>query len=188
MNDKNAGRPCTYMLRCSDGTLYTGWTNDITKRLAAHNAGKGAKYTKSRTPVELVYVEFFDVREAAMRREYAIKQLSRTQKLSLIGSECCSSLSGPGAALLSHRVVMRLPPRHAVPPPTPGAVPPGNQIRASLPLHYSARPGLSAQQRPRLPEVPLLQISRLLCPRLAAGPSGIRIQTASKIRRWFRKE
>lgn len=106
-----------------------------------------------------------------------------------------SPLSGPGAtllshrvALLSHRVVMRLPPRHAVPPPTPGAVPPGNQIRASLPLHYSARPGLSAQQRPRLPEVPLLQISRLLCPRLAAGPSGIRIQTASKIRRWFRKE
>lgn len=98
-----------------------------------------------------------------------------------------SPLSGPGAALLSHRVVMRLPPRHAVPPPTPGAVPPGNQIRASLPLHYSARPGLSAQQRPRLPEVPLLQISRLLCPRLAAGPSGIRIQTASKIRRWFRK-
>ena len=99
-----------------------------------------------------------------------------------------SPLSGPGATLLSHRDVMRLPPRHAVPPPTPGAVPPGNQIRASLPLHYSARPGLSAQQRPRLPEVPLLQISRLLCPRLAAGPSGIRIQTASKIRRWFRKE
>lgn len=86
MNDKNAGRPCTYMLRCSDGSLYTGWTNDITKRLAAHNAGKGAKYTKSRTPVELVYVEFFDVREAAMRREYAIKQLSRSQKLALIGS------------------------------------------------------------------------------------------------------
>lgn len=86
MNDKNAGRPCTYILRCCDGSLYTGWTNDITKRLAAHNAGKGAKYTKSRTPVELVYVEFFDVREAAMRREYAIKQLSRSQKLALIGS------------------------------------------------------------------------------------------------------
>ena len=99
-----------------------------------------------------------------------------------------SPLSGPGAALLSHQVVMRLPPQHAVPPLTPGAVPPGNQIRASLPLHYSARPGLSAQQRPRLPEVPLLQISRLLCPRLAADPLGIRIQTASKIRRWFRKE
>lgn len=86
MNDKNAGRPCTYILRCSDGSLYTGWTNDITKRLAAHNAGKGAKYTKSRTPVELVHVEFFDVREDAMRREYAIKQLSRSQKLALIGS------------------------------------------------------------------------------------------------------
>lgn len=93
MNDKNAGRPCTYMLRCSDGTLYTGWTNDITKRLAAHNAGKGAKYTKSRTPVELVHVEFFDVREAAMRREYAIKQLSRSQKLALIGSGSSPAIS-----------------------------------------------------------------------------------------------
>ena len=99
-----------------------------------------------------------------------------------------SPLSGPETALLSHRVVIRLSPRHAVPPPTPGAVPPGNQIRASLPLHHSVRPGISAQQRPGLPEVPLPQISRLLCPRLAADPSGIRIQTASEIRRWFRKE
>lgn len=101
MNDKNAGRPCTYMLRCSDGTLYTGWTNDITKRLAAHNAGKGAKYTKSRTPVELVYVEFFDVREAAMRREYAIKQLSRSQKLALIGSGSNPAISLGSPAISS---------------------------------------------------------------------------------------
>ena len=98
MNDKNAGRPCTYILRCSDGSLYTGWTNDITKRLAAHNAGKGAKYTKSRTPVELVYVEFFD----AMRREYAIKQLSRSQKLALIGSGNSPAISsGCDSALAS---------------------------------------------------------------------------------------
>ncbi|MDO4176520.1 MAG: GIY-YIG nuclease family protein [Bacillota bacterium] len=77
---------CTYILQCSDGTLYTGWTNDITKRLAAHNSGKGAKYTKSRTPVKLVHVEYFDTKEEAMSREYAIKQLSRSEKCRLIES------------------------------------------------------------------------------------------------------
>ncbi|MCQ2546659.1 MAG: GIY-YIG nuclease family protein [Clostridia bacterium] len=76
---------CTYILRCSDGTLYTGWTNDITKRLAAHNAGKGAKYTKARRPVELVHVEYFDTKEEAMSREYAIKQLPRSEKLRIAG-------------------------------------------------------------------------------------------------------
>ena len=75
---------CTYILRCSDGTLYTGWTNDITKRLAAHNAGKGAKYTKARRPVKLVHIEYFTTKEEAMRREYAIKQLSRTDKEKLL--------------------------------------------------------------------------------------------------------
>lgn len=93
MDSKNSERPCTYILRCCDGTLYTGWTNDIKKRLAAHNSGKGAKYTKSRTPVELVHVEFFDTREEAMRREYAIKQLSRIQKLALIRSGYCSPVT-----------------------------------------------------------------------------------------------
>lgn len=75
---------CTYILKCSDGTLYTGWTNDIEKRLTAHNAGKGAKYTKSRRPVELVYLEKFDTKEEAMRREHAIKQLKRQEKLELV--------------------------------------------------------------------------------------------------------
>ena len=77
-------KPCTYILRCSDGSLYTGWTNDIDKRVATHNAGKGSKYTCVRRPVELVHVEFFDTKEEAMRREYAIKQLSRREKLRLI--------------------------------------------------------------------------------------------------------
>lgn len=74
----------TYMVRCADGSLYTGWTNDLKKRLAAHNAGTGAKYTKSRRPVELCYFETFDTREEAMRREAAIKGLTRAQKLALM--------------------------------------------------------------------------------------------------------
>ncbi|MCI5500053.1 MAG: GIY-YIG nuclease family protein [Clostridiales bacterium] len=74
----------TYILRCADGTLYTGWTNDLEKRLAAHNAGTGAKYTRPRRPVTLVYHEVFETKEAAMRREWEIKHLSRLQKLRLI--------------------------------------------------------------------------------------------------------
>ena len=73
-----------YILRCGDGTLYTGWTNDLTNRLLAHNAGTGAKYTRSRRPVVLVYQERFATKEEAMRREWAIKQLTRAQKLRLI--------------------------------------------------------------------------------------------------------
>lgn len=75
-----------YLLRCADGTLYTGFTNDLARRLAAHNAGKGAKYTRSRLPVELVYWENFSNKSSALRREYAIKQLPRRQKLTLIQS------------------------------------------------------------------------------------------------------
>ena len=74
----------TYIVRCSDGTLYAGWTNDLEKRLKAHNNGTGAKYTRTRRPVELVYYEEFETKEEAMRREYAIKQLSRQEKLKLI--------------------------------------------------------------------------------------------------------
>lgn len=74
----------TYILRCADGTLYTGWTNDLEKRLAAHNAGTGAKYTRPRRPIILVYHEVFETKEAAMRREWEIKHLSRLQKLRLI--------------------------------------------------------------------------------------------------------
>ncbi len=70
----------TYILECSDGTLYTGWTNDLERRVKAHNAGKGAKYTKSRRPVKLVYFESFSTKQEAMRREWEIKQLKRQEK------------------------------------------------------------------------------------------------------------
>ena len=63
----------TYIVKCSDETLYTGWTNNLKKRLEAHNSGKGAKYTKNRRPVELVYFEEYDTKQEAMKREYAIK-------------------------------------------------------------------------------------------------------------------
>ena len=76
----------TYIVKCSDETLYTGWTNNLKKRLEAHNSGKGAKYTKNRRPVELVYFEEYDTKQEAMQREYAIKQLSRQKKLALIHS------------------------------------------------------------------------------------------------------
>lgn len=77
----------TYIVECCDGTLYTGWTNNIEKRLNAHNSGQGAKYTKSRRPVKLVYTEIYETKEEAMSREYAIKRLSRTQKLHLINTK-----------------------------------------------------------------------------------------------------
>ncbi len=74
----------TYIVRCKDDSLYCGWTNNLEKRIESHNAGTGAKYTKSRRPVELVYYESFDTKEEAMRREYAIKQLTRVEKMKLI--------------------------------------------------------------------------------------------------------
>ena len=74
----------TYIVQCRDGSLYTGWTNDLKKRIEAHNAGKGAKYTKSRRPVKLLYYEEFDSREEAMRREYEIKHMSRKKKEEVI--------------------------------------------------------------------------------------------------------
>ena len=75
-----------YILKCCDNTLYTGWTTSLEKRLKAHNSGKGAQYTKARLPVEIVYFEEFDNKIDAMKREYAIKQLSRQEKLKLINS------------------------------------------------------------------------------------------------------
>lgn len=74
----------TYILRCSDGTLYTGWTDDLEKRIAAHNSGKGAKYTRSRLPAELVYSEAHQDKREAMSREWHIKRMTREQKLQLI--------------------------------------------------------------------------------------------------------
>ena len=74
----------TYIVKCSDGTFYTGWTNDLTRRMEAHNQGRGAKYTKARRPVTLIYYETFETKEEAMKREYAIKRLSRKEKVYLL--------------------------------------------------------------------------------------------------------
>lgn len=70
----------TYMLLCADGSFYTGWTSDLQARLQSHNSGQGAKYTRSRLPVQLVYWEEYAEKNAAMRREAAIKKLSHQQK------------------------------------------------------------------------------------------------------------
>jgi len=72
-----------YLLECADGTLYCGITNDLDKRLAAHNAGEGAKYTRSRWPVQLAYAETCAGRSAALKREYEIKRMSRERKRAL---------------------------------------------------------------------------------------------------------
>lgn len=74
----------TYIVECRDGTLYTGWTNNLEKRIADHNNGKGAKYTRARGPVTLVYYETFEEKRQAMGREYEIKHLSRKEKKKLI--------------------------------------------------------------------------------------------------------
>jgi putative endonuclease len=70
----------TYILECADGSFYTGWTNDLEKRVRAHNQGTGAKYTRGRRPVRLAYYETFLTKEEAMKREAAIKKLSRADK------------------------------------------------------------------------------------------------------------
>ncbi|MWV63574.1 GIY-YIG nuclease family protein [Halorubrum sp. JWXQ-INN 858] len=74
-----------YVIECADGTLYTGYTTDVERRVAEHDAGEGAKYTRGRTPVALRYTESFGSRSAAMSREYAIKSLTRAEKRRLIG-------------------------------------------------------------------------------------------------------
>ena len=74
----------TYILECSDGSLYTGWTNHLEERVQAHNAGHGARYTKSRRPVHLVYYETFPTKQEAMKREAAIKRMDRAEKLLMI--------------------------------------------------------------------------------------------------------
>ncbi len=75
-----------YVLRCADGTLYTGWTNNLEKRFADHQSGKGAKYTRGRSPLQLIYHETYETRNEAMKREHAIKKMSRRGKLKMI--EC----------------------------------------------------------------------------------------------------
>lgn len=73
-----------YILKCIDSSLYTGYTNNLEKRIKTHNSGKGAKYTRCRLPVELVYYEMYETKNEAMKREYCIKQMSRFDKLKLI--------------------------------------------------------------------------------------------------------
>lgn len=75
-----------YILECKDGTFYTGWTNNLEKRIDMHSKGKGAKYTRGRGPVKLVHYEEFEKKSDALKREYAIKQLSREKKILLINS------------------------------------------------------------------------------------------------------
>lgn len=73
-----------YIIKCGDGSLYTGWTNDLKRRFENHCQGKGARYTRGRGPLELVYFETFEDKKEAMRREYAIKKLKRQEKDKLI--------------------------------------------------------------------------------------------------------
>lgn len=75
-----------YILECVDKSLYTGWTNNLDKRVKTHSEGKGGKYTRARLPVKLVYFEEYDDKILAQKREYRIKQLTRKQKLKLIAS------------------------------------------------------------------------------------------------------
>jgi len=90
MPSKHDGWVC-YLLKCADGTLYCGITNDLEKRLAMHNAGEGAKYTRGRAPVKLVHVERCADKSAALKREIEIKALERAEKLAL-----CGLPDGPG--------------------------------------------------------------------------------------------
>ena len=76
----------TYILKCADGTYYTGWTTDLEQRLKTHNEGTGAKYTRARLPVTLVYAELHETKSDAMKREAAIKKLSRKEKEALTAS------------------------------------------------------------------------------------------------------
>lgn len=73
-----------YVVKCSDNTLYTGYTTNLKRRIDTHNAGKGAKYTRNRRPVTLIYTETFESKKAAMQAEYAFKQKTRSQKLAYI--------------------------------------------------------------------------------------------------------
>jgi len=79
--------PCyCYIVKCSDGTYYTGWTTDPERRVKTHNTGRGARYTRMRRPVKLIYVESLPDRASAMKRERAIKALTRAEKIKVIGT------------------------------------------------------------------------------------------------------
>ena len=82
---RREGTYYTYLLQCADGSLYCGWTDDLEKRVRTHNAGQGAKYTRSRLPVRLVYWERYETKQDAMRREWRVKRLTREEKIELVG-------------------------------------------------------------------------------------------------------
>ncbi|MEA4893740.1 MAG: GIY-YIG nuclease family protein [Oscillospiraceae bacterium] len=84
METGKAARYYAYMLRCADGTIYSGYTTDLYRRTAVHNNGQGAKYTRSRLPVELVFTESFATRSEAQKREVELKKLTRAEKILLI--------------------------------------------------------------------------------------------------------
>ncbi len=83
---KQTGECYCYIVECADGTFYTGWTTDLDRRVATHNAGRGSRYTRLRRPVKLVYYESFATRAEAMRREIQIKHMSRPAKLAKISN------------------------------------------------------------------------------------------------------
>ncbi|MDO5300909.1 MAG: GIY-YIG nuclease family protein [Tissierellia bacterium] len=83
-SERESSRHYVYLLTCSDGTIYGGYTTDLKRRLRQHNDGRGAKYTRSRRPVTLSYVEETDSRSQGLKREYALKRLPRREKLRLI--------------------------------------------------------------------------------------------------------
>lgn len=91
MSELNSELNYVYILRCADGTFYTGWTNDLSKRVKLHGEGKGCKYTRARLPVELVYHEEFATKQQAQQREYAIKQMRRSEKELLINEKLKSN-------------------------------------------------------------------------------------------------
>ncbi|WP_208425935.1 MULTISPECIES: GIY-YIG nuclease family protein [Salinibacter] len=86
-NEASAGGHYVYVIECSDGTYYTGYTTDVERRVDEHNDGTAAKYTRGRRPVTLVHVESYDSQSAAMQREYAIKQLRRAAKEELVQTD-----------------------------------------------------------------------------------------------------
>lgn len=91
--EKNEKAHTFYVLECSDGSYYAGYTNDLEKRIIVHNKGKGAKYTRAKLPVSCVFYEHYETKQEAMRAEYAFKQLTRSQKVQYMGGQLKDEIS-----------------------------------------------------------------------------------------------
>lgn len=98
VENMNGRTNITYILKCKDGTYYTGWTNDMKKRFQAHLSGRGGKYTRSHPPECIAYMEAFETKEEAMRREYEIKHMTRKEKEALILAQPLTKKCPPDAA------------------------------------------------------------------------------------------